>query len=50
MSFIHPSEMMLDYTTDQYNFDRCNDCEHVFINSRVPELELGKFYTKNFLS
>lgn len=50
MSFIHTSEMMHDYTTDQYNFDRCNDYEHVFINSRVPELELGKLYTKNCLS
>ncbi len=49
MSFIHTSAMMHDYTADQYNFDRCEDCGHVFLNSRVPQLELGKFYTKNFL-
>jgi 2-polyprenyl-3-methyl-5-hydroxy-6-metoxy-1,4-benzoquinol methylase len=41
--------MMHDYTADQYNFDRCEDCELVFLNGRVSESELGAFYTKNYL-
>ena len=41
--------MMHDYTADQYNFDQCEDCGLVFLNSRIPESELGKFYTKNYL-
>lgn len=41
--------MMHQQLPVKYNFDRCNDCELVFLNPRVDETELGQFYTASYL-
>jgi len=48
-AFIQTSAMMHERTNTKYNFDRCNNCGLVFLNPRVPETELGKFYTSAYL-
>ena len=41
--------MMHDHGSNKYNFDQCENCGLVFLNSRVKESELGPFYSKNYL-
>lgn len=41
--------MMHQQLPVKYNFDKCNDCELVFLNPRVDETELGQFYTASYL-
>lgn len=48
-TFIQTSAMMHEHSKAKYNFDCCNDCGLVFLNPRVPEIELGKFYTAAYL-
>ncbi|MEM6320045.1 MAG: class I SAM-dependent methyltransferase [Bacteroidota bacterium] len=39
---MHPSE-------EQFNFDRCSDCDLVFLNPRVPPADLMDYYTDYYL-
>jgi 2-polyprenyl-3-methyl-5-hydroxy-6-metoxy-1,4-benzoquinol methylase len=48
-AFVQTSAMMHEHLSTKYNFDRCNDCGLVFLNPRVPETELGQFYTAAYL-
>jgi len=48
-AFIETSAMMHEHSPESYNFDRCNNCGLVFLNPRVPETALGKFYTAAYL-
>jgi 2-polyprenyl-3-methyl-5-hydroxy-6-metoxy-1,4-benzoquinol methylase len=48
-SFIQTSAMMHEHSPTSYNFDRCNHCGLVFLNPRVLETALGKFYTSAYL-
>jgi 2-polyprenyl-3-methyl-5-hydroxy-6-metoxy-1,4-benzoquinol methylase len=49
-SYIQTSAMMHEYSSNEkFNFDRCEDCGLVFLNERVPESELGKYYTSKYL-
>jgi 2-polyprenyl-3-methyl-5-hydroxy-6-metoxy-1,4-benzoquinol methylase len=48
-SFIQTSAMMHEHSPTSYNFDRCNHCGLVFLNPRVSETALGKFYTSAYL-
>ena len=48
-SFIETSAMMHEQQQSKFNFDCCNDCGLVFLNPRIPEAELGKFYTSAYL-
>jgi 2-polyprenyl-3-methyl-5-hydroxy-6-metoxy-1,4-benzoquinol methylase len=41
--------MMHEHSPTTYNFDRCEDCGLVFLNPRVPEADLGQFYTAAYL-
>ena len=34
---------------ENFNFDQCSDCSFVFLNPRVPENELGQYYTSYYL-
>ncbi len=47
--FVQTSAMMHAASPEQYNFDRCENCGLVFLNPRVPEAELGQFYTAAYL-
>lgn len=47
--FVQTSAMMHEHLPVKYNFDRCEDCGLVFLNPRVPEAELGQFYTAAYL-
>lgn len=48
-SFIQTSAMMHEHSPTSYNFDRCTHCGLVFLNPRVSETALGKFYTSAYL-
>ncbi len=49
-SYVQTSAMMHEYgSKENFNFDRCDDCGLVFLNGRVPEAELGKYYTTSYL-
>ncbi len=48
-SYIETGAMMHPHTTESYNFDRCTNCGLVFLNPRIPEKELGAFYTASYL-
>ncbi|MEM6966776.1 MAG: class I SAM-dependent methyltransferase [Bacteroidota bacterium] len=41
-AMMHPSE-------EVFNFDQCENCGLVFLNPRVPQMELGKYYTDFYL-
>lgn len=41
--------MMHKQGLTKYNFDQCEHCGLVFLNGRIPEAELGQFYSKNYL-
>ena len=41
--------MMHEQGSKKYNFDQCENCGLVFLNCRVPESELGLFYSENYL-
>ncbi len=47
--FVQTAAMMHEHSPTSYNFDRCEDCGLVFLNPRVPEAELGQFYTAAYL-
>jgi 2-polyprenyl-3-methyl-5-hydroxy-6-metoxy-1,4-benzoquinol methylase len=47
--FVKTAAMMHEHLPTKYNFDRCKDCGLVFLNPRVPEAELGQFYTAAYL-
>lgn len=47
--FVQMPAMMHLHLPYLYNFDRCNDCGLIFLNPRVPETELGQFYTSAYL-
>ena len=34
---------------EHFNFDQCKDCNLVFLNPRVPEKDLGEYYTSYYL-
>ncbi len=48
-SFIETSAMMHEHQQSKFNFDCCNDCGLVFLNPRIPEADLGQFYTSAYL-
>lgn len=48
-AFIKTTAMMHEQGTTKYNFDKCENCGLVFLNSRIPESELGPFYSENYL-
>ena len=48
-AFIKTTAMMHEQGTTKYNFDKCENCGLVFLNSRLPESELGPFYSENYL-
>jgi 2-polyprenyl-3-methyl-5-hydroxy-6-metoxy-1,4-benzoquinol methylase len=47
--FVQMPAMMHEQVPNVYNFDKCNDCGLIFLNPRVPEKELGQFYTSAYL-
>ena len=47
--FIKTTAMMHEQGSTKYNFDQCENCGLVFLNSRIPESELGPFYSENYL-
>lgn len=47
--FEHTKAMMHDHLPSTFKFDKCNDCGLVFLNPRVPETELGQYYTSAYL-
>jgi ubiquinone/menaquinone biosynthesis C-methylase UbiE len=47
--FGQTSAMMHPRSPSLYNFDQCHDCGLVFLNPRIPESELGQFYTADYL-
>ncbi|MDZ7604318.1 MAG: class I SAM-dependent methyltransferase [Cyclobacteriaceae bacterium] len=47
--FVQTAAMMHQHLPTIYNFDRCNHCGLVFLNPRVPEAELSRFYTAAYL-
>jgi len=47
-SHVKTKAMMHD-GSGEFNFDRCGDCELVFLNPRVPLEELGDYYTQYYL-
>lgn len=49
LSSIEKTEAMMHPSKEVFNFDQCNNCGLVFLNPRVPEKDLGKFYTDFYL-
>lgn len=48
-AFEHTKAMMHDNLPNTFKFDKCDDCGLVFLNPRVPETELGQYYTSAYL-
>lgn len=46
---VQTEAMMHEPLPGKFKFDRCENCGLVFLNPRVPEAELGKFYTSAYL-
>lgn len=46
---IQKTKAMMHTSKEIFNFDQCQNCGLVFLNPRVPENDLGKFYTDYYL-
>ncbi|MFK8008887.1 MAG: class I SAM-dependent methyltransferase [Saprospiraceae bacterium] len=46
---IQKTEAMMHPSKKIFNFDQCQNCELVFLNPRVPEKDLGQYYTDYYL-
>jgi 2-polyprenyl-3-methyl-5-hydroxy-6-metoxy-1,4-benzoquinol methylase len=47
--FEYTKAMMHDNLSSTFKFDKCKCCGLVFLNPRVPEIELGQYYSATYL-
>ncbi len=46
---VQKTKAMMHPSKEIFNFDQCQNCGLVFLNPRVPEKDLGEFYTDYYL-
>ncbi len=49
LSSIEKTTAMMHPSQEEFNFDQCQNCGLVFLNPRVPEKNLGDYYTDYYL-